>query len=134
MKFLHSMIRVKDIDKSLRFYMDFLGLKLISKNSLEDCDLYFLGENENTCQIELTYNYKTPINGYENGNSFGHFAFGTKDMEKTSLKVKEMGYEFLYAPFTLDLKDENGSVTPLCVAFIKDPDGNEIELIQKDEL
>ena len=58
MKFLHSMIRVKNIEESLKFYIDFIGLKLIKKNSLEDCDLYFLGEDENDCQIELTYNYE----------------------------------------------------------------------------
>ena len=60
MKFLHSMIRVKNIEESLKFYRDFIGLKLITKNSLDDCDLYFLGENENSAQIELTYNYESP--------------------------------------------------------------------------
>ena len=130
MKFLHSMIRVKNIEESLKFYIDFIGLKLIKKNSLEDCDLYFLGEDENDCQIELTYNYETPKDGYKNGNAFGHFAFQTKNMQEVADKVKKMGYEFLYEPFDLELKDSNGNNQFLCVAFIKDPDGNEIELIQ----
>ncbi len=131
MKFLHSMIRVKNIQQSLKFYMDFLGLKLIKKNSLDDCDLYFLGEDENACQLELTYNYNTPIDGYNNGNAFGHFAFAVDDMNLISEKVKEFGYEFLWEPFELSLKNEKGETSKKLIAFIKDPDGNEIELIQE---
>ena len=131
MKFLHAMIRVKNIDESLKFYQEFIGLKLIEKKSLEDCDLYFLGEDENSCQIELTYNYETPENGYENGSSFGHFAFGVDDMEEATNKINEMGYEYLWEPFELELKDENGNSSKKLIAFIKDPDGNEIELIQE---
>lgn len=131
MKFLHSMIRVKNIDESLRFYQEFIGLKLIEKKSLEDCDLYFLGENENTCQIELTYNYDTPEKGYDNGCAFGHFAFGVDNMETATAKLEEMGYKYLWEPFELELKDENGNTSTKLIAFIKDPDGNEIELIQE---
>lgn len=130
MKFLHSMIRVKDINKSLKFYMDFLGLKLIEKKSLEDCDLYFLGENETSCQIELTYNYETPESGYQNGSAFGHFAFAVDNMNMISNHIKEFGYEFLWEPFELSLKNEKGETSKKLIAFIKDPDGNEIELIQ----
>ncbi len=131
MKFLHSMIRVKNIDESLRFYQEFIGLKLIEQKSLDDCDLYFLGEDENSCQIELTYNYETPENGYENGSGFGHFAFGVEDMNKATTKIKQMGYEYLWEPFELELKDEKGNSSKKLIAFINDPDGNEIELIQE---
>lgn len=131
MKFLHSMIRVKNINDSLKFYNDFLGLKLIEKKALEDCDLYFLGENENSCQIELTYNYDTPTDGYKNGNAFGHFAFAVDNMNLVCEKVKEFGYEFLWEPFELSLKNEKGETSKKLIAFIKDPDGNEIELIQE---
>ncbi len=131
MKFLHSMIRVKNINDSLKFYNDFLGLKLIEKKALEDCDLYFLGENENSCQIELTYNYDTPTDGYKNGNAFGHFAFAVDNMNLVCEKVKEFGYEFLWEPFELSLKNEKGEISKKLIAFIKDPDGNEIELIQE---
>ncbi len=131
MKFLHSMIRVKDIDKSLAFYGELLGLNLISKSSLSDCDLYFLGEDKDTCQIELTYNYETPEDGYENGNAFGHFAFATDNMEEFSNKLISMGYEFLYEPFELELKDEKGTSSFKKIAFVNDPDGNEIEIIQE---
>ena len=131
MKFLHAMIRVKDIEKSLKFYTELLDLKLISKSSLEDCDLYFLGESEDACQIELTYNYETPENGYENGNCFGHFAFETDNMAKFDEKVKALGYEYLWEPFDLELKDEQGNVSFKKISFLKDPDGNEIEMIEK---
>lgn len=131
MKFLHSMIRVKNINESLRFYKDFLGLKLIEKKSLEDCDLYFLGENEDSCQIELTYNYETPEDGYQNGSAFGHFAFAVEDMDIISEKMKEFGYTFLWEPFELSLKNEKGELSKKLIAFVKDSDGNEIELIQE---
>ena len=131
MKFLHSMIRVKNISESLRFYQELLGLNIIKKSSLEDCDLYFLGENENSCQIELTYNYETPENGYDNGNAFGHFAFEVDSMDEICEKMQKMNYNFLWEPFTLELKNENGSTEAKKIAFVKDPDGNEIELIEK---
>ena len=131
MKFLHSMVRVKDIDKSLKFYMELLGLKLLSKSSLEDCDLYFLGENEDACQIELTYNYETPKDGYENGCCFGHFAFETDNRAEFTQKVSTLGYGFLWEPFNLELEDERGNVSIKRICFLKDPDGNEIEIIEK---
>lgn len=134
MKFLHSMIRVKNIENSLRFYQELLGLKLISKSSLEDCDLYFLGENENACQIELTYNYETPKDGYQNGNAFGHFAFETENMEEFTKKVEKLGYEYLWQPFELELKDETGKSSFKKIAFLKDPDGNEIEMIEEQKI
>ncbi len=131
MKFLHTMIRVKNIEESLKFYRDFLGLKLIQKKSLEDCDLYFLGEDENSCQIELTYNYETPQDGYTNGSGFGHFAFAVSSIEETTKLINEMGYKYLYEPFELPLKDNQGNISKKTIAFIKDPDGNEIELIKE---
>lgn len=131
MKFLHSMIRVKNIEESLKFYQKFIGLKLIEKKSLEDCDLYFLGEDENSCQIELTYNYETPENGYNNGKAFGHFAFGVDNMNDVTAKLNDLGYEYLWEPFELELKNDDGVSSKKLIAFVKDPDGNEIELIQE---
>ena len=124
MKFLHSMIRVKDIDASLKFYTELLNMKLADKKRLEDCTLYFLSDEENTCQIELTYNDETPENGYENGNGFGHFAFSCENLDKFSEKLNSLGYKYLYEPFDLNGKGSK-------IEFITDPDGNEIELIEK---
>ena len=60
MKFLHSMIRVKDINASLRFYTELLNMKINKKKRLEDCELYFLDDEEGVSQIELTFNDETP--------------------------------------------------------------------------
>ena len=124
MKFLHSMIRVKDKDESLRFYMELFNMKLIEQRRLEDCTLYFLNDESGEVQIELTYNDETPKDGYTNGNAFGHFAFSCDDMDKFSEKLRSMGYEYLYEPFDLTGKGSK-------IAFINDPDGNEIEIIEK---
>lgn len=126
MEFLHTMIRVKDIEKSLKFYQELLEMKLAKEKRLDDCTLYFLTDRKGIYQIELTYNDETPEQGYENGTGFGHFAFRTDSMDEFSKKLKQLGYEFLYEPYKLTKK---GST----IAFVKDPDGYEIEIIEKSE-
>ncbi len=122
MKFLHTMIRVKNLEESLKFYGQLLGMKVVRTKRLDDCTLYFL-EDENGSQIELTYNDEIPEAGYANGNAFGHFAFAVDSFDKFTERLHSLGYEYLYEPFDLDGK---GSM----IAFIKDPDGNEVELVQ----
>ena len=124
MKFLHTMVRVKDIEKSLAFYTDVLNMKLDHKKRLEDCWLYFLTDEENTCQIELTYNDETPEGGYELGSGFGHCAFSVDSLDEFTDKINKLGYSYLYPPFDLNGKGSK-------IAFINDPDGYEIELIEK---
>ena len=124
MKFLHSMIRVKNIEESLRFYTELFNMKLSEKRRLDDCTLYFLDDEGGQVQIELTYNDDTPENGYQNGNAFGHFAFYCESLDEFSKKLDELGYKYLYEPFDLNGKGSK-------IAFVKDPDGNEIELIEK---
>ncbi len=124
MKFLHTMIRVRDIQKSLNFYEKVLDMNLVEKKRLEDCWLYFLEDNEKTCQIELTYNDETPENGYNIGAGFGHFAFQVDSLDDFTKKIQKLGVEYLYEPFDLNGKGSK-------IAFIKDPDGYEIELIEK---
>ena len=132
MKYLHSMIRVNNLKESLRFYEDLIGLKLQSKKDLEDCTLYFLAQCEGAPEIELTDNWQKPTTPYKTGETFGHFAFECEDMEAFVKKVHDMGYELMYGePFNLDLKNEDGTITVKRIAFIKDPDGNEIEIIYK---
>ena len=132
MKYLHSMIRVNNLRESLRFYEELIGLKLQSKKDLDDCTLYFLAQYEGAPEIELTDNWEKPKTPYKTGETFGHFAFECEDMGTFVQKVKDMGYELMYGePFNLDLKNEDGSVTVKRIAFIKDPDGNEVEIIYK---
>lgn len=124
MKFLHTMIRVKDIEASMKFYTDVLNMKFDHKKRLDDCWLYFLTDEENTCQIELTVNDETPDGGYNVGTGFGHFAFSVESLDEFTEKINKLGYEYLYAPFDLNGKGSK-------IAFINDPDGYEIELIEK---
>ena len=123
MKFLHTMIRVKDIEKSLYFYQKLLNMTIAKKKRLDDCELYFLEDEEHSAQIELTYNDDTPEDGYINGNAFGHFAFSVKSLDEFTQKLQNLGYEYLYEPFVI--------FSGTKIAFVKDPDGNEIELIEK---
>ena len=124
MKFLHTMIRVKDIDASLKFYTELLNMKVEKQKRLDDRTLYFLSDEEGTAQIELTYNDETPKNGYELGKGFGHFAFAVKSLDEFTEKLNSLGYEYLYEPFDLNGKGSK-------IAFVKDPDGYEVELIEK---
>ena len=122
MKYLHSMIRVKDIEKSLEFYESLLGLKLHHTMDLDDSRLYFLSDNQGYTQIELTYNYEIPEGGYTEGTKFGHFAFQIEEsFEAFTPKLKALGYDYLYEPYFMDDSE---------IAFITDPDGNQIELIK----
>ena len=124
MRFLHSMIRVKDIDASLKFYTEVLNMTLDHSKRLDDCELFFLNDEEKTSQIELTYNDETPEDGYQEGSKFGHFAFYVESLDEFTKKIDKLGYEYLYEPFDLNGKGSN-------IAFMLDPDGNEIELIEK---
>ena len=99
-------------------------MELDHKKRLDDCWLYFLTDEENTAQIELTYNDETPADGYQIGSGFGHFAFSVSSLDEFTKKIENLGYEYLYEPFDL-----NGKGTK--IAFVKDPDGYEIELIEK---
>ena len=124
MKFLHSMIRVKDEEKSIRFYCDLLGLKKGKRIRLEDCYLQCLTDENSNTEIELTINDETPTNGYVNGNSFGHFAFECDNLDEIDKKLKNMGYSWEVEPFYLTEVNTR-------ISFILDPDNNEIELIEK---
>ena len=124
MKFVHVMIRVKDIDASMRFYTELLVMNRTGEVVLDDCTLYYLSDEDGQTQIELTYNKETPENGYENGNAFGHLAFETNSMEEFSKRMQSMGYEYLYEPYFMPEVNMH-------IAFLKDPDGNEIEIMSK---
>ena len=118
------MIRVKNVEDSLKFYTELLNMKLDHKKRLEDCWLYFLNDEDGTTQLELTFNDETPEEGYNLGNGFGHLAFSVDSFDKFTEKMNSLGYKYLYEPFDLNGKGSK-------IAFVKDPDGYEIELIEK---
>ena len=124
MKILHAMIRVKNINESMKFYTELLELNKTHEIKLEDCILHFLKDKDGDFEIELTENFDIPEHGYENGNAFGHFAFETKDMDAFTEKLANLGYTYLYEPFVMEEAQSK-------IAFVKDPDGNEIEIIEK---
>lgn len=125
MKLLHTMIRVTDKDKSLKFYQEVLGLKIRKTMELTKAaaTLYFLADEDGN-EIELTYNHTLPEGGYEKGTHFGHFAFRTDDMERFSEHLKSLGHNYTREPF---LVTESGPK----IAFIEDPDGLQIEIIER---
>lgn len=124
MKFLHTMIRVANIEKSLKFYQELLELKLSRTMELADSTLYFLTDETGCCEIELTYNHELPEGGYTQGTHFGHFAFEVDKMSDFTEKLTAYGLDYKIAPFTIPGPN-------LTIAFVNDPDGNSIELIEK---
>ena len=123
MKFSHTMIRVKNIDNSLNFYKEVLGLKLLKTMELEDATLYFVSDEQECCTIELTYNHKLPEGGYNHGNYFGHLAFDTDNMDKFTEILNKNGLVYTISPFEI----KKG----LKRAFVEDPDGFSIEIIER---
>ena len=125
MKFLHAMIRVKNIDESMKFYTELIDLNRTGEVKLDDSTLYYLSDEDGQTQLELTYNDETPAEGYQNGNDFGNFAFETNSMEEFTNKMNKFGYKYIYEPFFM--QEVN-----MYIAFLKDPDGNEIEIMAKN--
>ncbi len=126
MRLLHTMIRVADLEKSIKFYTKVLGMKELrrSDNQQYRYTLAFVGygdEKDNTV-IELTYNWDT--NSYDHGNAFGHLAIEYDDIYKACDEIKNLGGVVSREPGPV-----LGGTTE--IAFVKDPDGYSIELIQK---
>ncbi len=122
MQFLHSMIRVKNENESLKFYCSLLGLKKGKRIRLEDCFLQYLTDEKTGIEIELTINDKTPEK-YQTGDAFGHFAFLCENLDEIGKKMDNLGYKWEIEPFYMkEVKTR--------IAFLLDPDGNSIELIE----
>lgn len=120
MKYLHTMVRVTDLDASLRFYRDALGLEVISTKELPKgrFTLVFLAApGDHTAQIELTYNWDPEL--YTGGRNFGHVAYAVKDIYASCQRLMDHGVTILRPP-------RDGRM-----AFIRSPDGISIELLQE---
>lgn len=125
MQLLHTMIRVGNLDKSITFYTDVLGMKLLRRRDYPDgkFTLAFVGygDESNTAVIELTHNWETKR--YDLGNGFGHLAIGMPDVYAACDVVKAKGGTVTREPGPMKF---GGSV----IAFVQDPDGYKIEFIQ----
>ena len=128
MRLLHTMLRVTDLQKSLDFYQNVLDMKLLrqSENAEYKYTLAFLGYGDelDTTVIELTYNWGTDT--YDLGNAYGHIAIETDDIYQTCEKIKSLG-----GIITREAGPVKGGTT--VIAFVKDPDGYMIELINKKD-
>ncbi len=126
MRILHTMIRVNDLDESINFYCDLLGMKLMRKKDYASgrFTLAFVGygsESEEAV-IELTHNWD--IHEYNLGNAFGHIALGVEDIYKTCENLRNKGAKIVREPGPM----KHGSTE---IAFIEDPNGYKIELVNK---
>ncbi|MEH6546650.1 MAG: lactoylglutathione lyase [Sneathiella sp.] len=126
-RMLHTMIRVKDLDKSITFYVDNLEMKLLRKTDFPGgkFTLAFVGygDEKDTTVVELTHNWDQ-AEPYDLGNGFGHLALGVKDIYGICEKLEAQGVEI---PRPAGPMKHGKSV----IAFIKDPDGYMIELVER---
>ncbi len=127
MRVLHTMIRVGNLDRSIKFYTDVLGMKLLRRKDYPDgkFTLAFVGYGPETehAVIELTYNWGT--DKYDLGNAFGHIALEVDDAYRACEDVKKRGGSVTREAGPM----KHGSTV---IAFVEDPDGYKIELIQKN--
>jgi lactoylglutathione lyase len=126
MRFLHTMLRVGDLDRSIRFYTDVMGMKLLrrSENTSQNYTLAFLGYGSNPehAEIELTYNHG--VSSYELGTAYGHIAIGVPDAAAACERIRAGG-----GNVTREAGPVKGGTT--VIAFVTDPDGYKIELIER---
>lgn len=126
MRVLHTMIRVSDLERSLGFYTDVLGMRLLRKKDYPDgrFTLAFVGYGPESEQavIELTHNWDTPR--YDLGNGFGHVAIEVEDAYAACAEIKRRGGKVVREAGPM----KHGTTV---IAFVEDPDGYKIELIQR---
>ncbi len=127
MKYLHTMLRVGDLEKSIGFYTEFMGMELLRKMDFPDgkFTLAFLGyghEKDNTV-LELTHNWET--SSYNLGTAYGHIAIGVEDVYATCEEIRAKGGSVVREPGPM----MHGSTV---LAFVEDPDGYKIELLSVD--
>lgn len=124
MRFLHTMLRVGNLEASLAFYTDILGMRLLRKQDFPDgrFTLAFIGYGgeDDTTVLELTHNWGTQ--NYELGNAYGHIAIGVEDVYATANKIKAAGGKIIREPGPM----QHGKTI---LAFAQDPDGYKIELL-----
>lgn len=126
MRILHTMFRVGDLDRSLAFYTEVLGMRQLRRQDYHDgrFTLAFVGygSEQEGAVLELTHNWDTPA--YELGNGFGHIALEVDDAYAACAQIKARGGKVVREAGPM----KHGTTV---IAFVEDPDGYKIELIQK---
>jgi lactoylglutathione lyase len=127
MRLLHTMLRVGDMQRAIDFYTRVMGMKLLRTTDRPEqkYSLAFVGYDSNPeqAEIELTYNYG--VDRYEMGGAYGHIALGVDDIYATCEQIRAQGGNITREPGPV-----KGGHT--LIAFVTDPDGYKIELIQRD--
>lgn len=125
MRMLHTMLRVGDLDRSLRFYTDVLGMTLLRRQDYPDgrFTLAFVGygDEETNTVLELTHNWDT--SSYDLGDGYGHIAIGVGDVYAACERIRDAGGKVVREPGPM----KHGTTL---LAFVEDPDGYRIELLQ----
>src|SRR5277367_6024722 len=125
-RLLHTMIRIRDVDAALRFYRDGLGMRLLDRYDFGEqrFSILFLSFDDYSDgpALELTYNWDVE-EPYSHGSGFGHIALGTPDVDTVVSRLAEHGGTITRTPYQLVPEGPT-------MAFVKDPDGYSIELIQ----
>ena len=138
MRFLHTMLRVRNLDAAMNFYCNLLGMKEVRRREDDKgrFTLVFLAANEDEAAaretgdklgrgaplVELTYNWDT--HRYELGSGFGHIAIGVNDIYATCAGLRDQGVKIVREPGPM----KHGTTV---IAFVEDPDGYKVELIQR---
>ena len=133
MRLLHTMLRVGNLQRAIDFYTQVLGMQLLrtTERPEQKYSLAFVGygTNPDHAEIELTYNHG--VESYELGNAFGHMAIGVRDVAATCTAVRERAAS-LGGAITREPGPVKGGNT--VIAFITDPDGYKIELIERPNM
>ncbi len=123
-RFLHTMIRVGDLERSIKFYTELLGMKELRRRDVPDgkYTLAFVGYEGDPAEVELTYNYG--VEKYEQGSAFGHLAVAVPSAAEACERIRKSGGK---------VTREAGPVKfgTTVIAFVEDPDGYKIELIER---